>query len=173
MSQIDLNDCITRLKASSEVIQRLARGVSDDQARWKPAPTEWSILDVVCHLLDEEREDFRQRTRLTLEDPTQEWPPIDPQGWVVTRRYAERDLAATLDAFVAERQASLTWLQSLDAPDWDQGRRHPASFTLRAGDLLLSWVAHDLWHIRQLADLHREYLGAVAAPPYDIRYAGP
>ena len=173
MSAINLGECITRLRASGEAIERLARGVSAAQARWKPAPTEWSMLEVVCHLYDEEREDFRQRTRLALEDPSQEWPAIDPPGWVTTRRYAERDLAVTLDAFVAERQASLAWLQSLDAPDWDRGRRHPAGFTLHAGDLLLSWLAHDLWHIRQLADLHREYLGAVAAPPYDIGYAGP
>lgn len=173
MSQISLNDSIARLTASGQMVERLARDVSGAQARWKPAPTEWSILEVVCHLYDEEREDFRQRTRLTLEDPTVEWPPIDPQGWVTARDYNSRDLATMLDAFLVERQASLAWLQSLDAPDWDQGRRHPAGFTLRAGDLLLSWVAHDLWHIRQLADLHREYVGAVVAPPYDIRYAGP
>ena len=173
MSAINLNECIARLTASGEAIERLARGVAAAQAHWKPAPTEWSILEVVCHLYDEEREDFRQRLRLLLEDPTQEWPAIDPQGWVTTRRYAERDLAVVLDGFATERRASVAWLQSLDAPAWDQGRRHPAGFTLHAGDLLLSWLAHDLWHIRQLADLHREYLGAVASPSYDISYAGP
>jgi hypothetical protein len=170
-NQVDVNRYIARLAAQAEVIAALARGVSDEQARWKPAPKEWSILEVVCHLYDEEREDFRARIRLTLEDPTQDWPPIDPEGWAVSRRYNERDLTSALAGFQVERQASLEWLKSLQSPDWDAAHRHPAGFDLRAGDLLAAWTAHDLLHICQLADLHRLYI-AEQARPYSTRYAG-
>jgi hypothetical protein len=36
----------------------MLRGVTEAQARWKPAPEEWSILEVINYLCDEEREDF-------------------------------------------------------------------------------------------------------------------
>lgn len=168
---MDVSYYSTRLAAQAEVIERLARGVPAAQARWKPAPTEWSILEVVCHLYDEEREDFRTRVRLTLQDPSLDWPPIDPQGWPEARRYNERDLAEQLSAFLSERQASLEWVRSLADANWDAAHRHPSGFKIRAGDLLAAWAAHDLLHVRQLADLHRLYLAQVAAP-YSTRYAG-
>ena len=42
---------------------------------------------------------------------------------------------------------------------------------LHAGDVLASWVAHDLLHIRQLARLHSQRVGELAAP-VSIGYAG-
>ncbi len=166
-----MNDYAARLARGAETIAALARGLSAEQARWRPAPGEWSALEIVNHLYDEEREDFRVRLRLTLEDPSQDWPPIDPEGWAVQRAYNERDLDESLAAFLGEREASLAWLRSLQAPNWDQARRHPAGFTLRAGDLLAAWVAHDLLHIRQLAATHWAYV-AQAAAPYSVEYAG-
>jgi len=77
---LPLETCLTRFSANAEAMAALARNISDAQARWKPAPEEWSVLEVICHLYDEEREDFRTRTRLTLEDPEADWPPIDPVG---------------------------------------------------------------------------------------------
>lgn len=52
---------ITRLAANRAVFQALATGVGETQARWRPAPEKWSFLEVVNHLHDEEREDFRRR----------------------------------------------------------------------------------------------------------------
>ena len=43
------------------MIQAVLAGVDAEQARWKPDADSWSILEVVCHLVDEEREDFRTR----------------------------------------------------------------------------------------------------------------
>jgi hypothetical protein len=42
---------------------------------------------------------------------------------------------------------------------------------LSAGDMLMSWVAHDLLHLRQLVELHYAY-HKQQAQPYDIGYAG-
>ena len=61
----------------------------------------WSTLEVVCHLYDEEREDFRQRLDIILHRPEAKWPPIDPVGWVSARKYNERDLAQSLAEFLA------------------------------------------------------------------------
>jgi hypothetical protein len=162
---------IAQMAASAEAIGQLLAGVDAERARWRPAAEQWSMLEVACHLLDEEREDFRQRIDLTLHHPEREWPPIDPGRWVTERAYQERDLAEVLGQFQAERQHSLAWLGSLEAADWSTKRRHPAGFELRAGDLLSSWAAHDLLHIRQLVELHYATL-AVHAAPMQIGYAG-
>lgn len=159
-----------RLSANLRVFDHFLRGVGPEQAAWHPANEAWSMLEVVCHLYDEEREDFRMRLKLILEDPAQEWPRIDPRGWVLSRGYASRDYAAMVDRFFAERAASIVWLASLPAPALDNAR-NLGEFTLRAGDLLGAWLAHDFLHLRQINELHYAYT-ARAAEPYSVLYAG-
>ena len=166
-----LDSFLDRLDKNRSVFESLIRGVRVDQARWRPSPDKWSILEVINHLYDEEREDFRQRIELVLADPARGWPLIDPRNWVVTRGYNERDLDMSLNSFFAEREKSVAWLAQLSSPEWSNSNEGPNG-TLRAGDLLASWVAHDFLHIRQLARLHWQYVGAVA-DPYQTTYGGP
>ena len=78
------------LGRSGAAIAALVDGVPDETMRRRPAPDRWSPLEILCHLVDEERDDFGARLRSTLEDPTAEWPPIDPQAWVEEHGYSAR-----------------------------------------------------------------------------------
>lgn len=129
------------------------------------------MLEVVNHLYDEEREDFRARIDIMLHHPADPFPVIDPAGWVTARRYNERDPAASVADFVAEREASLAWLRALDAPAWETARTHPVAGRFTAGDLLAAWLVHDFLHIRQLNELHYLYHAAQVAPRR-LDYAG-
>jgi hypothetical protein len=75
---------IDRLESNASVFQGQLRLVRSPQAMWKPASDEWSILEVVNHLAEEETDDFRLRLRFLIEDPTREWPAIDPERSVWT-----------------------------------------------------------------------------------------
>jgi len=166
-----LDIIISRMKANAEIIAAFAVNIQDEQARWKPNAESWSLLEVVCHLYDEEREDFRTRVDLTLHQPDTPWPPIDPTGWVTSRGYNERDLKESAQAWLTEREKSLAWLRGLSNPDWDIARPTPWGGTLRAGDVMASWLAHDHLHIRQLNELH--YLWhKQQSEPFDVGYAG-
>lgn len=169
---MDLKLAICSLATQGEAIYALAADVSAEQARWKPTPQTWSLLEVVNHLYDEEREDFRAHFQGVLSVPEQPWASIDPQGWISARAYNTRDLAASLANFKAERAASLDWLRSL--PGYDAGDYFEAPWGLMcAGDLLASWVAHDLLHIRQLNELRYAWLAARMVHGLNsLRYAG-
>lgn len=164
-------DLLTQQMAGhANAVRSLAETVSDEQARWKPAPDSWSILEVVNHLYDEERLDFRARLDIILHHPDQPLAPIDPPGWVIERRYNERDLPASLKNFLDERTASLAWLRGLAEPDWQAA--YQASFgPITAGDMFAAWVAHDILHLRQLVELHYAYT-IRSVQPYGVRYAG-
>jgi len=153
-----------------EIVRQLVAGVSPAEARLKPTPETWSILEVVCHLYDEEREDFRPRLDIALHRPEEKWPKIDPAGWVTTRRYNDRDLVQALDGLLTERESSLTWLHGLSEPNWEAEYAAPFG-PIKAGDLLASWVAHDNLHTRQLVELRRSRLLGMVAP-YRVKYAG-
>jgi hypothetical protein len=167
---LTIENLCQELANGAQVLRVLASGLSQAEARFKPSQEARSVLEVIAHLYDEEREDFRRRIDITLHQPGQEWPPIDPDGWVIQRNYNMRDFNETLRDFLAEREKSLAWLNSLEAPDWEA--RYNAPFgPISAGDLLASWVAHDNLHMRQLVELRRERLEKMAAA-YQLRYAG-
>ena len=168
---LTLSNVIDRLSVNATVIASLFRGVSELQVRWKPDAEAWSLLEVINHLYDEEREDFRQRLDLTLHKPGTPWPPIHPSAWVTERGYNERDPQTSLDAWLQERHTSLVWLRTLQNPDWQRSEISPWSGVTHAGDLLGSWLAHDHLHIRQMNELHYLYVRAVAKP-FGVGYAG-
>ncbi len=154
----------------AESIRTLVSGISMAEARFKHDAKSWSILEVICHLYDEEREDFRQRLDIILHRPTDKWPPIDPTGWVTARKYNERDLADMLAGFLAEREQSLAWLKGLAAPNWEATYNAPFG-SIKAGDMLAAWVAHDTLHMRQLVELRYGRILTLTAP-FSTRYAG-
>jgi len=164
-----IRDRLARFPAALRAAAAVASPV--DQ-RWKPAPEHWSILEVCCHLLDEEREDFRPRAELTLRDPTLDWPKLDLEQVSERRGYSQRDAARILDEFAAARSANIGWLDSIAAgADWSRAKSHPKFGPLAAGMLLASWAAHDALHLRQIAKRLHD-LAARDAGPSSVQYAG-
>ena len=159
-----------QLEHNAERITVLCQHLPDEQARFKPAPDSWSVLEVVNHLLDEEIFDFRFRLDFILAPEGKEWKPIHPGAWVTERKYNERDLDKSLANFQRERAASIAWLKSLGDVDWKISYTYEFG-SMRAGDMFAAWVAHDQLHLRQLVELHRAYTEQ-AAKPYELSYAG-
>ena len=168
---IVLEQARRKLQRGRDVLVALCAEVDAAAWRWRPSPGKWSLLEVINHLADEERDDFRKRIDLLLHYPGETWPPIDPQGWVEQRHYNNQDPQASLLRFTDERQQSLQWLATLESPDWQATYQH-ASGPLRAGDLLLSWMIHDDLHARQMLRLHHDRAIATASP-FSAAYAGP
>jgi hypothetical protein len=168
---MDVAWVIDRLESNADVFRCLLASVTDAQARWKPSPGKWSLLEVINHLADEETADFGARLSLILADPSGAWPPIDPERSAVDREYNKRLLGESLKRFLCERDKTGKWLRGLHRPDWQVAHVLPEGGGLRAGDLLCSWLAHDLIHIRQMNRLHYEYLSQVRGE-FSTAYAG-
>lgn len=149
----------------------MLEGVSDADARWKPDSGNWSIVEIVAHLIDEEKEDFRIRFRSTIEDPSRPWPAWDPEGVAVSRDYNSRGLAKMVDEFVQVRRESIAWLKGLGEIDFDLAYKHPKMGDIPAGNMFASWVVHDQLHVRQIAKRMYE-MNIRDAEGFDVQYAG-
>ena len=77
------------------VLERLLAGLDAAAWRARPAPKEWAPVEIVCHLRDEEVEDFGARVRV-IADGGAGFAPIDPERWAVERDYLQADGPATL-----------------------------------------------------------------------------
>lgn len=167
---MDYQEITKELSSNKTIFRQLLSGLNEDMILWRPLPEKWCMLEIVCHLYDEEREDFRARTKQVLENPGLQLPQFDPQAWVESRKYMEQDYQAKLNDFLEERTQSVEWLQNLAEPDWNNAYDHPKFGKMTAWMFLSNWLAHDYLHIRQVMKLKFEYLKIKANE--DLTYAG-
>ena len=162
----DLDEILRQLTGTAEAIRALTQSVPAAQARWKPDPQTWSVQETMAHLYTEERLDFRKHLKEMLSDPPQPWRRFDSAELV-----AVDSLQQALEGFLAEREASLAWLKTLESSDWNIALEAPWGSPICAGDVLVSWAANDYLHLRQINELLFAW-NAYQAAPYSVDYAG-
>ena len=168
---IQIEEIIRQLTTNAEAIRALVQTVSDEQALWKPNPETWSMKEVMEHVYNEERLDFRKHLKEMLNDPPQPWGSFPP-----TDHVSVESCIQALEAFLQERIASTAWLMTLESVDWAASAQVPFGpsgdvMVLNAGDVLVSWVAHDHLHLRQMNELLYAW-NEKQASPYSVQYAG-
>jgi hypothetical protein len=88
------------LRGASDLIAHACRDLTEAQLRLRPAPGEWSLLELACHLRDSAIEEGMRARRMIEEDnPTLE--PYDEQAWAVERHYQEDDPEKVMTALRA------------------------------------------------------------------------
>ncbi|MDX1685716.1 MAG: DinB family protein [Saprospiraceae bacterium] len=166
---MEVRDIINKLEGNKAVFESLFSNVNEEHVHWRPTEGKWSFLEVACHLLDEERLDFRSRISSLFSDPTLPFDPIDPERWVETHFYAEKPYVDVCQNFLSERSYSIEWLKDVVDEDWGVAYDHPKFGPMSARFLLDNWLAHDLLHINQWNRMHYRFL---LAQGMDLGYAG-
>jgi DinB superfamily len=153
------------------ILNALLDGLEPAVWRERPAADEWAPVEIVCHLRDEEAEDFGARVRVVVEG-RERFAPIDPVRRAAERGYRDADPTAALATFVERRAGNLRFLATVPAESFHATVTQPGTATLSGLDLLAAWATHDRLHLTQLtATLAR--LGADRWAPLRADYAGP
>ncbi|MDZ4822208.1 MAG: DinB family protein [Flavobacteriales bacterium] len=163
-------DLFLQLARNKEIFHGILPHDSEEFQTWRFHPDKWCLKEIVCHLLDEEREDFRSRIKHCFETPDEPMPPINPQAWVMERDYMGRNIQNTYSEFRKERENSIAWFISLVEPNWKSTHHHPQLGAVSAEKFLANWVEHDFLHIRQIFTLKHQYLAHTTSE--DLSYAG-
>lgn len=151
------------LERTPAVLRALLAGLPDEWSRATDGPGTWSAFDVVGHLIHGERTDWIPRARHILtRGESEPFAPFDREAMFDASR--GKTMEALLDEFAALRAENVAALRALALTPDDLDRRglHPdlGSVTLRQH--LATWAAHDLGHLRQVAQtLGRQYRDAV------------
>lgn len=161
---MDIKQLTIKMTQGAENIKQLTEGFSIEQAMWKPDADTWSVVEVINHLYVEERDDFRARL-------ARGWglAPLhtDAKGFI---SYDSTKVDDALKAFLAERDQSLIWLEKLEEPDWNAlCDRYKGKLSAR--NMMVSWLVHDVLHMRQLVELHYAHI-RMQLEPNEVDYAG-
>ncbi|MFD2099554.1 DinB family protein [Flagellimonas iocasae] len=165
-----LESVIAELERNRKVFKETLADMPQLLINWKANPKDWSLLEIICHLVDEEKEDFRTRVDYTLQHPDAPLKSIDPVGWVQKRDYNTQDFEKKVEQFDKERQISIAWLQTTEDLNWQNTLYHPELGTMSARSFLYNWLAHDYHHIRQINRIKYNFLKQDSGD--SLEYAG-
>ncbi len=161
---------ISQLESNIYVFQGLFTNIPEELILWRNMHEKWNLLEIICHLYDEERDDFGLRLKHVLENPAQPLPPTDPVGWVTGRNYSSKIFSNVLNDFLKERKDTLKWLRSIKADHFENTYMHPKYGPLSGNFFLSNWLAHDYLHFRQIVKLKFDYIAFSTGHKLD--YAG-
>lgn len=167
---MDIKPVISEFEKNKNIFRSLFENLPAEFYLWRESDSKWNLLEIICHLYDEERDDFRARVQSVLENPSIDLKPIDPQGWVGSRKYSEENYTDKLNDFLSERDKSIVYLKQLQNPEWDNAYVHQKFGELTAKMFLHNWLAHDYLHIRQIIRIKYNYFKVVSGERFD--YAG-
>jgi hypothetical protein len=145
------------------VLRHLLEDLPDSWITGTEGPNTWSPFDIVGHLIHGERTDWITRTEVLLtHGESLAFTPFDRFAQFEASR--GKTLGELLDTFAEARARSLHRLQTmaLTGDDLDRRGLHPELGPVSLGELLATWVVHDLSHIAQIARvMGRQYTEGV------------
>jgi hypothetical protein len=166
-----LSEVSRELARFPHVLDLLVGDLDEGTCRSRPAPNEWAPVEIICHLRDEETEDFAARVSVILDGGVR-FAPNDPERLAIERRYREADPRAALADFHARRATSIELLATVAPNRLFASADRPNGGRLSGLDLLAAWVTHDRLHLHQLAGTLAR-LWASRWAPLETDYAGP
>jgi hypothetical protein len=119
----------------------------------QPAPGEWSLTEVMCHLRDVESEVHQRRFHVLIEENNAFIPGVSADEWAETRNYRSQDGPQATEQYLLARQETLALLKSMDESYWQRQGRHAFFGPTSMHELLHLAVRHDELHWEQLKGL--------------------
>lgn len=161
--QFNLELGIEVLARTPTVLSALLGGKSAAWLNARKSPDSFSAIDVLGHLIFGEITDWIPRVRIILEHrDTQAFEPFDRFGFQAL--IEGKTVDELLDEFAALRRQSLRTLDELGVRQehFVLPGKHPEFGAVTMGNLLATWVVHDLGHIAQVVSIMAcEYRDAV------------
>jgi hypothetical protein len=147
----NLDDAMTVLERTPAALGTLLAGLPETWVRATEGDGTWSPYDVIGHLIHGERTDWIPRARHILAGETRAFEPFDRMAQFTESQ--GKSLGELLTTFADLRRENVAALIGMNLTEADLGRRglHPELGDVTLGQLLATWVVHDLDHVAQIA----------------------
>ena len=150
--QFKLSEATQVLQRTPATLASMVVGIPEPWLKANEGSGTFSCYDVVGHLIHGELTDWIPRVKIILEHgESRAFEPFD--RFAQFREDQSRPVQALLDQFAFLRRENIRTLEGLNLTSDDLSRRgtHPELGPVTLGQLLSSWVVHDLSHLSQVA----------------------
>ena len=138
------------LSATPGIITRFCKGIPEHIADQNQGPDYFTLREVLAHLADWEPIWLERIQRIVQEDiPV--LPNIDEGEMAELNGYATTPVEVSLEKFATGRAALTAYLASLPNDAFERSGIRPEVGTITVKDIATLVLAHDTYHIAQLA----------------------
>jgi uncharacterized damage-inducible protein DinB len=147
---VPLGDLVAPLAATPDLVAALAAGLDADTLGRRPAPEEWSMKEVLAHLMELDSRLFLPRFRLMGTEDAPRFQAFDPVAWAAERDRREGRFEDDLATFRRARAETLAYLATL--PPGAAERPGLSGFfgPLTLAQYVTHMADHDLEHLAQM-----------------------
>ncbi|HET8577763.1 MAG TPA: DinB family protein, partial [Methylomirabilota bacterium] len=149
---LPLGEVIAAIEPGPQRVRELGEGLTAVQLRHRPRPGEWSMKEVMAHLLKVERDVFLPRLRRLATEDRPVFEAFDPDAWARERDHREGDFMEECRRFAAARAETVVLLRG--APAGTAERIGISAFfgPVSFGQYATHIADHDIEHLAQLAE---------------------
>ena len=156
MTDVELKANLEEAEKNPRQIAAAVSGLPDKVLRYKPAPDQWSILEVLGHVADVEIV-YAHRLRQMLADAAPTIAPMDQNAWAQHLGYLETPAPELIAVYGLIRLHNLRLLRRLKPGDLEKGAFHPElNRRLTVGELIERIAKHGASHLGQIEKLKQE-----------------
>lgn len=146
-------DVLALLSSQPDSLAALLSSISDEAANVRPAPSEWSVKEVLGHICDTERI-FAYRALSAARGEAQPLNGFEQNDYVAATDFNTRTVADLVEEFALQRRANLLTFKPLT--DVELTRRGTASgqpITPRA--VIYMMAGHVMHHVESLETVYK------------------
>lgn len=149
-------DLLSHLGTMPEYLDSRFGQLSREDAT-RPGPGNgFSPVEQCWHLADLEREGFARRMQRIRAENQPALPDFDGSAIARERNYRGKSLAEALAAFRAARAASIAFIQTIRAEEWDRDGEQAGVGTVHLCDIPVMMLEHDTAHRAEIEEWFRQ-----------------
>jgi len=163
--EVQLDHVRDILRRTPSTLKFLLQDLPEDWLMTNEGGETWSPYDVVGHLIHGEETDWIPRAKMILEHgESRAFTPFNREAMFDHSK--GKSIAELLNAFAQLRAESLQQFDELNlTPELLEKRGlHPELGPVTLGQLLATWVVHDVSHIGQIARVMSKQYGEAVGP---------
>jgi hypothetical protein len=156
------------LAATPAALKEALRGVPKKLLLFTPAPGKWSIMEILCHMRDMEREAYLERYTRILAEPEPSLPDVNGDALAIERDYRGQKAADILRDWMRLRRESLRLLKKAKPEQWRRAGIHETMGRVTIDELVARHASgNDSAHLAQIDAIKRKaaLLDRLAAGP--------
>ncbi|MCX6065359.1 MAG: DinB family protein [Chloroflexi bacterium] len=141
---------IEQYGAGFALLEETLQSIPRQAWQFKPAPTEWSIHEIIIHIADSET-NAALRARLLAAEPGRPLMAYDQDKWAVELNYPQQDVEDALQLTKYARLTTYKWLKTLPEAVFDHSALHPEYDKPYTFNLWLNiYAGHIPGHVEQI-----------------------
>ncbi len=152
----ELSDLLERFRRGAELVASSTIGAAGSELDFKPAPGEWSVRQIMCHLADSEAVGVMRMRQIAAEDnPTLQ--SFNDEAWAENLDYHRRKLSQVIETFRRLRTDNHELLKELPESAFGRVGTHTESGIVSLFDLLKGNTEHVEEHVQELKRTRAAY----------------